>query len=1042
MKPERRSLHLLSITQAKAKMFEYDVPQEHHIPISRDPSRLFTLAIGLLGDLAARINSNSVDQAEVRNLEEDLFFSARFFDAYFQANLDKEISPYLWLLGSASYYLSSLPGSSLLLAKKINIRELNLDGGGLEKLLLWILLSEYDQLFPRMETSFGELIQIVQRGYQQFFQDGSDEDNLSKSVQDLRSFAYSIGTPRQLLFADVLCAITIKKLENSTWISLPKYSGLSINLWRDILRKPKFSIKELWPAQHILGQNGLFQGMSAIVQMPTSAGKTKAIEIIIRSAFLSNRTSLAIVVAPFRALCHEIKDGFLQAFKNDPIFVNELSDVLQTDYLASRFLGRDQVIVVTPEKLSYVLRHSPELSEHIGLIIYDEGHQFDNGTRGITYELLLTSLKEKLPADAQSILISAVISNGDQIGRWLNGEGSVNITGSGLTPTYRSIGFASWTESLGRLYYVDPKNIDELEFFVPRIIEQFQLARRRRERIIRFFPERTQGKEIALYLGLKVARNGSVAIFCGTKSAVASLCQRAVEIFSRELPMRQPYYYSNRVEAEKIIFLHDANLGNDSPTTQSARLGIFSHHNNIPHGLRLSIEYALKEGMINFVICTSTLAQGVNLPLRYLIVTSTYQGEEQIKVRDFQNLIGRTGRAKFHTEGSILFSDPDVYDNHVRNSDYWRWLKVRTLLNPSESEPCVSTLLSVFSPLEVEEEGASIFLTSDEIIRLYPRGRQAVIEYIDDIADRSGLEIAIREKLIKQVTWKLHIISSIESFLMAHNDDSKSELDEQKVAELARGTLAYSIADEKQRVQIEELFKLLAMNIASYLPEPEKRVIFGRTLIGLYNSIDLFNWLSTNIDELIESQNEFELLDSLWPILTKNILNTVFKKCDKPDLLKTIAVDWLRGRPYSQLFEIILSSGAKIIAGSTTRSFRLEHVVEICDNGVAYEGALFVGAFCDYLQLIPKNGVDQLLLRLQNLQKQMKYGLSSPIAIILYELGFSDRVICSVLSPIFEDVTLDRDSILAALRTRRDQVFDVLNPYPSYFFEVYRNLMQ
>lgn len=118
MKPERRSLHLLSITQAKAKMFEYDVPQEHHIPISRDPSRLFTLAIGLLGDLAARINSNSVDQAEVRNLEEDLFFSARFFDAYFQANLDKEISPYLWLLGSASYYLSSLPGSSYYWQKK------------------------------------------------------------------------------------------------------------------------------------------------------------------------------------------------------------------------------------------------------------------------------------------------------------------------------------------------------------------------------------------------------------------------------------------------------------------------------------------------------------------------------------------------------------------------------------------------------------------------------------------------------------------------------------------------------------------------------------------------------------------------------------------------------------------------------------------------------------------------------------------------------------------------------------------------------------
>ena len=72
-------------------------------------------------------------------------------------------------------------------------------------------------------------------------------------------------------------------------------------------------------------------------------------------------------------------------------------------------------------------------------------------------------------------------------------------------------------------------------------------------------------------------------------------------------------------------------------------------------------------------------------PLRYLIITSTYQGEEQIRVRDFQNLMVRTGRAKFHTEGSIIFSDPEVFDNHTRIRERWRWRKVKTLLNPSQS---------------------------------------------------------------------------------------------------------------------------------------------------------------------------------------------------------------------------------------------------------------------------------------------------------------------------------------------------------------------
>lgn len=74
----------------------------------------------------------------------------------------------------------------------------------------------------------------------------------------------------------------------------------------------------------------------------------------------------------------------------------------------------------------------------------------------------------------------------------------------------------------------------------------------------------------------------------------------------------------------------------------------------------------MQHGLCKFVICTSTLAQGVNLPIRYLIITSLYQGAEKIKVRDFHNLIGRVGRSGMHTEGSIIFADPAIYDRGRR----------------------------------------------------------------------------------------------------------------------------------------------------------------------------------------------------------------------------------------------------------------------------------------------------------------------------------------------------------------------------------------
>jgi len=247
-------------------------------------------------------------------------------------------------------------------------------------------------------------------------------DSILEQTSSLRELAYANGSPRQLLVADVISAVIRRRVENSTWSCLPRYSDLPVEQWQQALQKETF-VHELWPAQHLLGTHGVFRGRSAIVQMPTSAGKTKATEIILRSAFASGRTSFAIIVAPFRALCHEIKNSLIDAFRGEDISVNELPDVLQKDHLALDFYSQmfpdvqtedtetsKHVLVVTPEKCVYMLRQSPELANNIGLIIYDEGHQFDSGKRGITYELLLTSLKSIMPEDIQTVLVSAVIS--------------------------------------------------------------------------------------------------------------------------------------------------------------------------------------------------------------------------------------------------------------------------------------------------------------------------------------------------------------------------------------------------------------------------------------------------------------------------------------------------------------------------------------------------------------------------------------------------------------------------------------------------------
>lgn len=1040
MRPEQKSQLLLGVTRSKAKMLEYGVPEEHHIKITQDPAKLFTLSIGLLGDLAAAINREEPGPNSLAELKTNLLFSARFFDSYLQSKLNETLDPYLVLLGSASYYLCDLPGSASVLAKRIDGDCPDLDGDALEDLLLWLLRADLGTYFDGAEGPFGELIDGISKWILQFFKNGNGEDNLLDLATKLRDAVYEFGTPRQLLFGDVIAAVLRKKLENSAWKALPSYSGLPRDKWLHALQKDSF-IKELWPAQHLLGKADVLKGESAIVQMPTSAGKTKATELILRSAFLAERVSLAIIIAPFRALCHEIKNSLVEAFHNEPTKVDELSDALQTDFEIAELLGHQQILVVTPEKLLYVLRHAPELVAHIGLLVFDEGHQFDSGTRGITYELLLTSLRSMIPAGTQKVLISAVISNAEAVGEWLNGEPNV-VEGTTLIPTFRSVGFASWLDQLGKIEYVDSRDAEQGEFFVPRVIERLNLGRKGRERTDRFFPEKTDGQAIALYLGFKLVANGSIAVFCGRKSTAASVCEKAVDIIERGAPLALPSDFSDAQEVARLTHLHVENLGADAPASQSAAHGIFSHHGNTPHGIRLAVEHAMRDDLVRFVVCTSTLAQGVNLPIRYLIVTSVYQGMERIKVRDFHNLIGRAGRAGMHTEGSILFADPVIYDKRKARNDKWRWDQVKELLEPRNSEPCISNLLSIFDPIKSDDEKYTITMEALDFAKAYIDDPDEVAKLAAGIAARHGDKKFSRDGVERQIAWRISLICAVESFLLSHWDESENGLSEADVTRLAEGTLAFFLADDQKKEHIRELFQLLAGNISANITDPGRRKIYGRTLYGIQDAQAIERWVQSNADSLLSIVDETEALDLAWPLLTRHINGGVFTKFDKPEVLKEIAHGWISGMPFSDLLKIILMRKTKMIWGTRRRKFKIDHVVDVCEGTLAYDGALVVGAVCEFIETLEQDSTGDLINRLQLLQKRLKYGLPTETTIALYELGFSDRVISQDLAESLDLAVTQKKDLVKMLKRDRTGSMSVMEKYPVHFQDRMNSLLQ
>lgn len=1045
MKPDIDSLDILNITRSKAKMFEYNVDLNDHIKLQIDnhPSRLFDISIGILGDLAFLINETPFEGDELDSLDNSTVqFSAQFFDSYLKARLNEEMNPYLLLVGAASYYLCDLPGSSLVLTNQLRRNEINLEARGIENLLQWILEGKFKIFSDVSSTIFEKNLTEIYEGYITFYKTGTDLSTLLKATYKLRRESYEYGTARELLFADVICALTKKRLKNSVWYSLPKYSNLSLERWSNTFEKESF-IHELWPAQHMIGKKGIFNGESGVIQMPTSAGKTRATEIIIRSSFLSNRAYLAVIVAPFRALCNEISTDLQFKFRNEDINVNEITDVLQMDFEISNEVSRKQIIVVTPEKFLYMLRHSIDLSKHLDLIIYDEGHQFDNGTRGITYELLLTSLKILIPERAQSILISAIINNVDSLNEWLNGEEGAIILGNNLLPTYRTLALVRWNEDNNDLVFFSADKEPQLDFIVPNILSEYPLKLSGRERKERFFPNKNNAHSIALFLGIKLVSKGAVAIFSERKDSIDVMCKLISDAYKRGFTFPEPVEASDFNEIKRLHFLYEKNLG-VNPTTLAAKIGILTHHGDIPRGIRISVEYAMRKGLAKYLICTSTLAQGVNLPIRYLILSKLNPNPRYggLRVRDFHNLIGRVGRSGMHTEGSIIFADPEILKNFVPRGNDRKWKQINTLLNPDNSESISSSLLNVFKPLYADKGDGYIEIDIPYLVKINYENTESV----DDVLQNIALE---NEKyslggLRRQVLQRLNVISSVESFLMANWEDSFDE-DENEIDELAKKTLAHFLTTEESdkknddiAQEIIKLFRVVAKNISDKIPENKRKKDFGTTLYGTNKVLGIEDWVFTYVLEINECGNEEELLKTIWPLLEENIQNNYFNNFNKPEILQDMAINWMNSIPYVEIIGI--EDIGEIMVGQ--RNLTMNHIVGICDNAFAYDATLVIASVIKVIESHEMDVDSETIERLKLLQKNLKYGLRYKKEISIFELGFSDRIISNEIYSLLDENYINKNSLIAEIKSNREKIEEKLTAYPSYFSNVLINVLE
>lgn len=1016
------SKYYLKKVRAKAKMYEYRVPEIDHIKVEEEANDLILLGIGIVGDIANEIwNMEQAPISLPKEKEEELYFVSRFFDSYFQSKMSIEMNPYYILMGAVTYYFCNMNGSSkVMMSIMPNLTNFEFSASGLEKVIMWLLCTDYKFDITSIDEKYRNYIIQLVNYHNVFF---ACENPKEMEFDDFKSYVYCYGNNREILFIDIILAILKKKIYNSCINLMPLYSEIDKSEWIATF-KSNVMMKEMWKSQILLGEKGIFKGKSGVIQMPTSSGKTTSVSLAIQSAFLSKRTSIVIVVAPFRALCKEILFDIEKFFSFDKnVIVTEFSDIPEPSEieLVATELTIKKVFVMTPEKLAYILKHNTEIIESINMIVFDEAHLFDDESRGTDYELLLATINNYLRPEAQKILVSAVISNADILNSWINRDGIVinnnTIKTSEKTVAFNTFMSSSVNNAYSNLYFVDPdKNLEE-EFYVPRVVQTKALNKVGKEKKQRYFPDfKSNKQDIGIYYSIKLIRNGSIAIFCTRKDIVNNILERFIELKERGISLEDFSTLSDETERLKIAYLIKKHLGENNLYI-AALNGIVGHHSGVPNGVRIAEEYALKKSLIRCVVCTSTLAQGVNLPIKYLIVSNVYQSKQIIKVRDFHNLIGRTARAGKETEGTIILTE-DIYNNN--NNKAYKLNNYKRLLNADNSEECSSNLLKL---VRIDVLGIDISNFFKKYIEYrysdkdkYYRIKKYILDYKEQVKEQG-------EQIFNRMNEIDHILVSLENFILGFVDEGDESF------EIIQSTYGYHLANEDEREELKNIYNLIKRNI-KILDAPD-RLLYRKSMLGILKMKELKGFIEENL---------FEIANADYDTLIKFVTNRL-KESDKCKIIPKLIDDshvnellkmWIDGESYIQILNYSKSVNLLIKRGKKSRNISLEDIITLCDSDFGYASLTIIQAIVEILNT--KDSNENIEEDLNDIIYRIRYGLPNKESVYIYELGFADRIISQkIADEISRFDCSTKKKIISVIKSNKEKLKVLLANYPSYF---------
>ena len=370
---------------------------------------------------------------------------------------------------------------------------------------------------------------------------------------------------------------------------------------------------ELYPPQRMAIEAGVEDGQSLVVASPTASGKT-FIALLALASSVRRTGRKSFYTAPLRSIASEKYREFKEALGKLGLSVG----ISIGDYDEAVDVNKFDVIVTTYEKLDSMIRNSPSLLEKVGCLVVDEIHYVDDDKRGPVIETLLSKVLYRSQG-AQVVALSATVPNAEEIAKWL---------GARLVKSdWRPVPLSEGVYKDGTIFYSD--------------------GRRREVEEVSANP--------SLNLVVDINREGGQAlVFVQSRRKAVQLAKVASKLGKRILSFDEKLageYAAEMLETQGPRALREE-------LAEMMLQGVAYHHAGLSNEERAVIEEAFRRGALAAIFATPTLAAGVNLPARRVVVAEYVRYEEgywrPIKVFEYKQFAGRAGRPGLDPYGEAV----------------------------------------------------------------------------------------------------------------------------------------------------------------------------------------------------------------------------------------------------------------------------------------------------------------------------------------------------------------------------------------------------